>query len=235
MRIAIFGDVHGNAFALEAVLDDIYSYAPDQIANLGDGVFGGANPGLAYAMQQDLHIPSVRGNTDERLAQPLSEVTEKKDYLEWLHSQLPQDAGQKLGQLPTTISLLDGAVVCGHGNLHSAWDALLQTKKQWATDAEVLERCTDYPHAQVIVVGHTHLEHLRQIGTQTFINAGSVSRAKDGNPAAKWLLLERRSGLWQASFKRVQYDVEAAAAWALHYAPKGAKEAHQLRTGYPAQ
>lgn len=107
--------------------------------------------------------------------------------------------------------------------------------KSWAGDSLILERTQSHPEAKVIVVGHTHLEHLRHIGTQTFVNAGSVSRPKDGNPAAKWVLLEKQSGLWSVTFKRVPYPVEAAAQWARTHAPKGEEEAQQLLTGWPAK
>lgn len=235
MRIAIFGDAHGNRFALEAVLKDIEQHSPDLKANLGDGVFGGADPRGAYDIQQALNVPTVRGNTDERLGQKLEEVTEKKSYLEWLHSLLPEGTGKALGELPTTVSLLDGEVICGHGNLESPWEALLLDGKNWAGNDLVLERTQNHPEAKVFIVGHTHLEHVRQIGDQTFINAGSISRPKDGNPAAKWVLLEKNQGLWSVTFKRVPYDIEAAAEWARTHAPKGEEEAQQLITGRPAK
>ena len=235
MRIALFGDAHGNRFALEAVLRDIEHHTPDLTANLGDGVFGGADPRGAWEIQQSLNIPTVRGNTDERLGTRLEDVTEKKTYLEWLHGQLPEGAGKTLGELPTTVSLLDGEVLLGHGNLESPWEALLMDGKHWASNDLVLERTEGHREAKVIVVGHTHLEHLRQIGNQTFVNAGSVSRPKDGNPAAKWVLLEKQQGLWSVTFKRMPYDVEAAAAWARRHAPKGEEEAQQLLTGRPAK
>jgi predicted phosphodiesterase len=44
MKIAVFSDVHGNRFALEAVLQDISSHKPDLMLNLGDTVLGGADP-----------------------------------------------------------------------------------------------------------------------------------------------------------------------------------------------
>jgi predicted phosphodiesterase len=40
MRVAVISDIHGNAFALEAVLADIDQQAPDAILNLGDHFYG---------------------------------------------------------------------------------------------------------------------------------------------------------------------------------------------------
>lgn len=60
MRLAVLGDVHGNAFALRAVLDDIRAASPDQVLNLGDTVWGCADPARAWALQQEFAPPSVR-------------------------------------------------------------------------------------------------------------------------------------------------------------------------------
>ncbi len=48
MKIAVFGDVHGNRFALDAVVADIERHAPDAWVNLGDQLFGGADPAGAW-------------------------------------------------------------------------------------------------------------------------------------------------------------------------------------------
>ncbi|MDO4264815.1 MAG: metallophosphoesterase, partial [Deinococcus sp.] len=82
--------------------------------------------------------------------------------------------------------------------------------------------------------GHSHREHLRQLGPLTLVNCGAVSRQKDGDPQARWALLEGGSGRWNVQFRRVPYDVEAAATWAEAHACQGAKEARQLRTGQGA-
>lgn len=237
MKIAIFGDVHGNRFALEAVLEDVASQRPDAWVNLGDGLFGGADPAGAWALQQRVRHEygalEVRGNTDERLAEPLEAVTEKRDMLEWLRAQLPPEAPAHVGGLPLHVTLAGGAVVCGHGTPGSAWDYLLWDKKagRWRTDAEVLDTLGSVPAARVVVVGHSHREHLRHIGGLTLVNCGAVSRQKDGDPQARWLLLEGKGERWNVQFRRVPYDVEAAAAWAEAHAHAGEKEARQLRTG----
>ena len=63
------------------------------------------------------------------------------------------------------------------------------------------------------------------------VNCGAVSRQKDGSPLARWVLLEGEGDAWNVTFRRVPYDVEAAARWAEAHAQGGAQEARQLRTG----
>ncbi|WP_339095861.1 metallophosphoesterase family protein [Deinococcus sp. VB142] len=234
-RIAIFGDVHGNRFALEAVLKDMEAHKVDEWANLGDGLFGGADPAGAWTLQQEIKekygAKEIRGNTDERLGEKLTPETEKRAMLEWLHSVLPAGAGDYVANLPTTATLAGGKVLVAHGSPSSAWEYLLRDGKSWASDGLVLERLGDVGETRVVVVGHSHLEHLRQIGPLTVVNCGAVSRQKDGCPHARWVLLEGEGDVWNVTFKRVSYDVEAAAAWAEANAYAGEKEARQLRTG----
>lgn len=235
MRIAVFGDVHGNRFALEAVMQDIEQHTPDAWVNLGDQLFGGADPAGAWYLQQTLKakygVLEVRGNTDERLGQELTEGTEKREMLTWLHSILPEGAGTSVAGLPTSVSLAEGQVLAAHGTPDSAWTYLLLDGKAWASDDVVRERLGDTGRARVVVVGHSHQEHVRQLGSLTVVNAGAVSRQKDGSPLARWVLLEGGDGTWNVTFRRVAYNVEAAAQWAQQHAHKGAQEAAQLRTG----
>ncbi|OOV12380.1 metallophosphoesterase family protein [Deinococcus sp. LM3] len=235
MRVAVFGDVHGNRFALEAVARDIETHRPDAWVNLGDGLFGGADPAGAWALQRSLReefgVLEVRGNTDERLGEPLTDTTEKRGMLAWLHEQLPAGAGAEVAALPTSVTLAGGEILAAHGKPDSAWTYLLRDGGAWAGDDLVQERLGDVGNARVVIVGHSHLEHVRQIGPVTVVNAGAVSRQKDGSPLARWVLLEGGDGIWNVTFRRVPYNIEAAARWAEAHAYHGVKEAAQLRTG----
>lgn len=235
MRIAVFGDVHGNAFALQGVIADMERQQPDAWVNLGDQLFGGADPAAAWELQQQLRerygVHEVRGNTDERLGEALTASTEKRAMLEWLHQVLPDGAASYVAGLPTRVTLAGGEVLAAHGTPDSTWTYLLRDGKAWASDELVLERLGDVGDARVVIVGHSHLEHVRQIGDLTVVNCGAVSRQKDGSPQARWVLLEGEGGVWNVSFRRVPYDVEQAAAWAATHAFHGEKEAQQLRSG----
>jgi putative phosphoesterase len=231
MRIAIFSDVHGNRFALEAVLMDIDSFKPDAIANLGDQVWGGADPAGAWKLQQEVGATTVRGNTDEFIIWP-ERHARARAYADWLRSLLPSHAPERLEALPITAQLAEGEVVLAHGSIKSPWEALMVKfgdEPREATPDEMLEQIADFPKARVVVVGHTHDQKLRSKNAVTFVNTGPVSRQFDADPSARWVLLEKRQS-WGISFQRVSYDIEAAASWALAHAPNGEQEAFMLRT-----
>jgi predicted phosphodiesterase len=237
MKVAVFTDVHGNRFALEVVLTNILSFKPDLILNLGDMVWGGADPVGALKLQLECGALMVRGNADEEVAN--SEPDLEPDRLEvvtWLRGLLTKPDLKILEHLPTMLELADGEILACHGNLETPWDFLMlrddpQSFTDYASPEELTSRINKYPKAKVVLCGHSHrARNLTANGVQ-FVNVGSVSRQPDGDPRARWALLTRDETGWQVEHKFTTYDVEAAANWALEFAPDGILEAQKLRTG----
>ncbi|ULH15711.1 metallophosphatase family protein [Deinococcus sp. KNUC1210] len=220
-RLAVLSDVHGNAFALGAVLDDLRAEAPDAVYNLGDTVWGGADPGRAWELQAQFAPPSVRGNTDERVS---GQRAGKEPMRQWLLSQLSSQVPEQLAALPTFLDVAGGEVRLAHGTPNDPWQALMLSatgsgeQLRPATFPELRERLDGF-RGQVCIVGHTHREMLSVVGGTTVVNAGPVSRQKDGLPLARWVLLTRRAGRWDVEFRRVAYDVAAATDWVRQHAP----------------
>ncbi|WP_293912044.1 metallophosphoesterase family protein [Deinococcus sp.] len=230
MRLAVLSDVHGNAFALEAVLADIQAAAPDAIYNLGDSVWGAADPGRAWEMQLEHAPPSVRGNTDEFMLSAVAELEPStRLYREFLEGQLG-GVPPELARLPVSLSVANGEVLLSHGSPRDPWEYLMFSGEVLATPAQMRERLHGAA-AKVVVVGHSHTELLDTRLGISVVNAGSVSRQKYGDPAARWVLLDKGSGGWTVSFRRVEYDIEAAAHWAEWHGLDGVQEARMLRTG----
>lgn len=67
MRIGLVADIHGNAFALDRVLEALDGEACDAIYCLGDLLAPGPWPVEVARTLRERSIPYVRGNTDEWL------------------------------------------------------------------------------------------------------------------------------------------------------------------------
>ena len=246
LRLAVLSDVHGNAFALEAVLQDIRAASPDLVLNLGDQIEGSADPARAYAMQAALGATEVRGNNEEKLWPGGRRDALTRQIGVWLKTQLGAVELGRLAALPLTATLADGQVLACHGTPESAWDMLL-----WHWQFENRETGTGYFRArdprellalvrplgvQVLVCGHTHRCGATRVGDTLVVNTGSVSDQVDGDPRARWTLLERRGGQnggghWSAEFRTVPYDVAAAVTWSRQHSPFGAFETELLESG----
>ena len=209
---------------------DIQGQRPDLTVNLGDQVWGQADPVTALEVQRSLAALEVRGNKDKRLTLPGEQLSPAhRELQDWLAGQLPAHERERLATLPMTVTLADGGVLAAHGTPTSAWDSLLLSwdGKTCAhrPEADILERLNvpglNLPEAvEVVLVGHMHRESTRQVGGRLLVNVGPVAYQNDGDPRARWALLTRRRGVWTVQHHRVEYDTRAAARWmAANHAP----------------
>lgn len=248
MRVAVISDTHGNAFALQAVLADLKAAAPDLVVNLGDQIEGCADPARAAALQAELGALEVRGNNEEKLWPGGRRTPLSRELGAWLETQVPAPTLKRLAALPLTARV-DDLLVC-HGTPQSAWESLLwvwqfeergEPGRAGSTDKnsgfyrsrdprELLAQVAPLG-AGVVLCGHTHRPGATRVGETLVVNSGSVSDQVDGDPRARWTLLERRGLRWSVDFRAVPYDVEAAVAWAATHSPFGQFVAGALRSG----
>lgn len=227
LRIAVISDVHGNAFALEAVIREINDGSPDLILNLGDQVTGQADPGRAYEQQQSLTAVEVLGSAEPYL--------NHDDVLNsWLRSQLPSGALEHLISLPLSARVAGEQVYACHGapdnpSGHLMWS--WQRGPYITRPAQELRSLVQPLNAGVVLCGHTHREGLTMIDDTLVVNVGAVGNQVDGDPRARWALLEQREGQWVVRFRRVVYDWRAASEWVRTFGPEPEDEATYLTTG----
>lgn len=237
MRVAVLSDIHGNAFALEAVLQEVRGAVPDLIFNLGDQIEGCADPARAAALQGELSergAVEIRGNNEEKLWEGGRRTPLSREVGAWLNTQVDEDTRARLAALPLTAES-EGIFAC-HGTPQSAWDSLLWV---WdmaggfyrSRDPRELRRLVEPLGAEVVICGHTHRAGATRVGDTLVINCGAVSDQVDGDPRARWTLLERRGGRWSVDFRAVPYDIAGAVAWARAHSPFGEFEAHLLESG----
>src|SRR5688572_19174787 len=94
MRLAVISDIHGNSFALEAVLADIREQGADATLNLGDHLAGPIAPRRAAEILMEMPMPTIRGNHDRWMVTPRPGRSDPVDafargqveagHLEWL-------------------------------------------------------------------------------------------------------------------------------------------------------
>ena len=243
MRIALVSDIHGNLPALKAVLDDIATRDVERIVNLGDSLSGPLLPAetAQFLMEQDwlqlagnherqiLEFEPGKGTESDRYA--LSKMT--PEMLAWLRS-LPPDLR------------LDGCVQLCHGTPTSDVQYFMESVDaggaRMATAAEVLERRGE-ADARVFCCGHTHVPRmLRMPDGALIVNPGSVGLqayddehpyphvVENGSPDARYAIIERGNGGWQAMLLAVPYEFEPMAK--LAEANGRPDWAVALRTGY---
>jgi putative phosphoesterase len=218
-QITIFGDIHGNIAALEAVLADIDARGLDNLYCLGDLVGYGTFPNEVIAAIRARAIPTIMGNYDQGVghdsddcgcayktpeAQALGERS-----IAWSNAHTTAANKAYLRTLPASIPLQVGdlRVLLVHGSPRKINEYLYADRP----DAS-FERLLDQAQADVLVCGHTHLPYHKTLPSgRHIINAGSVGKPKDGDPRACYVVLSADGSALNAAFVRVPYDVEAMA------------------------
>jgi len=215
MRVAIVSDIHGNVQALDAVLADVQAQQPDAVYCLGDLVGYGANPNDVTERIRRGGFPTIMGNYDDGVGfdrdecgcayREEAERERGQRSLEWTKARVTPDHKAYLRTLKPEIRFeADGRrILLVHGSPRKMNEYLFEDRP-----VSSFERLAASSNADVIVFGHTHKPYVKPVDGVLFVNAGSVGKPKDGNWRACYLLLDNGA----PSFRRVEYDVGAAAA-----------------------
>jgi predicted phosphodiesterase len=220
MRVAVISDVHGNCFALDAVLADIRKHPIDTTVCLGDTVQGGSQPTQTIERLRKTNCPIVLGNADAWLLKGESDTAEptsveQREVRTWTLSKLSSSDLEFLRSYQPTVEIeLDDTkrLLCFHGSPTSYDDILLPDTPNERWD-QLLG-----PYAPAIMAGgHTHTQHMRRIREGLFINPGSVGLAYDyhlpkedlhTDPHAEYAVITYEPESQSVEFKRIPYDIE---------------------------
>lgn len=216
MRLAAISDMHGNAVAFEAVINDLWGQAPDAVVCLGDVVMRGPQPKECVDMLRSLNpLVTVRGNFDNRFTRwPEPNWCPKtyKDELllrdfEYTCARLPDDDQTWLGSLPVGFATdIEGL---GVELYHAAPGSLVQYTWPWAPVEELCALRSD-SRSGLVLFGHMHHPFVRSAKGFTVVNPGSVGLCFDGDNRASYAIIDIAGHDLAIQIRRVAYDVEAA-------------------------
>jgi predicted phosphodiesterase len=220
VRVAVISDVHGNLYALEAVLEEIDREPPDAIWCLGDTVGYGPRPNECCDLIQERadlvlignHDLVALGSADVALEEFNPEAAEASL---WTSQQLSGESRRFLEALEPTAEV--EGVQLFHGSPRDpVWEYVL-------SELVALESLM-MTVAPVVLVGHTHVATAvvldgnkleggvvpdgfegRLDRGRWLLNPGSVGQPRDGNPDAAFLELDLDGK--RARFRRVAYPV----------------------------
>ncbi|MFN2255144.1 MAG: metallophosphoesterase family protein [Candidatus Promineifilaceae bacterium] len=218
-QITIFGDIHGNMPALQAVWVEMDRRGLERRFCLGDLVGYGVQPDEVVRFIRDHDVPTLMGNYDQGVghssndcgcayrtpeAQALGERS-----IAWSNAHVSESNKAYLRNLPMTMTLMLDKVraTLVHGSPRRINEYLYEDRPESS-----IERLFNMIGADVIVCGHTHKPYDRALpGGRRLINAGSVGKPKDHDPRAGFVILTVNGKDIQTEFVRVVYDVEQAA------------------------
>jgi predicted phosphodiesterase len=223
--VAVLSDIHGNRWALEAVLADIRRRGVRDMVNLGDSLYGPLDPAGTAEILMELAMPTVRGNEDRIL---LDDPTRHPDSpsLPFVLSSLASGHFRWLRGLPPVIDALAGMFLChgtpGSDNEYLLWD--VQPGRRARRQAPAIAARLPGVDRPIVLCGHDHLPARIDLpGGRTVIDPGSVGlpayrdalpfphAMEAGSPHARYAMIQRASSGFEVEPITVAYDWHSAA------------------------
>ncbi|CAG7598816.1 hypothetical protein PAESOLCIP111_00260 [Paenibacillus solanacearum] len=213
MKLAFISDIHGNAAALDAVLEDIGGKAVDRIYVLGDLCYRGPEPKRALDRVRSLRTEVIKGNADEWVVRGVrpGEVPEQAIGMmnrerDWTLARLDADDVAYLNGLPQSLRLqFEGVSISA---FHATPDSLFEIVPPFAADEQIQAKLMTAEAADIYIYGHIHKPYIRYLDGKVVINTGSVGLPFDGMTKASYAIVEVEQGSIRTSLERVAFPAE---------------------------
>lgn len=202
MRILVLSDIHANWSALCSIRE-----AFDACLFIGDVVEYGVEPVSCIDWVRKHATYAIKGNHDHSVAQrvapssgsgfrKLAGATREQHW-----SILTPSHIKYLSRLPVTLNVNVGGIrfYLVHATPRDPMDEYLADQPEmWRTRLKGIE-------ADIVCIGHTHIQFHLDLGEWQLLNPGSVGQPRDGDPRAAYAIIENG----QIQLKRVEYDIDA--------------------------
>jgi predicted phosphodiesterase len=226
-QFAVIADIHGNSWALDAVLEDIRRRGIGMIFNLGDTLHNCLDPAGTAERLMGTNVVSISGNQDRDVFAPSNAVRASRDYA-YIMERLSAAQIDWLQSHPPTL-IIDDVLLC-HGTPHSDETYLLETVTEngvFLSDADTVSTRLGDSDARLILCGHSHVPHVVWLPDgRLIVNPGSVGIPaydmdtpyphvmESGSPHTRYAILTRQDASWNVEQIALvypwQYPAEAA-------------------------
>ena len=178
MKTAVFSDIHGNVYALEAMLCQLEGAGVGQFIFCGDIM--GYFPWQEEAMEYFLQLPNlyaVLGNHDSYYIGTARDSKERMGYADRYGKSYQKELGSRkksyIEGLPLSIELCQEGkrILVVHGSLGNPLEGRVYP------DTEVEEPA--YTQYDIVISGHTHYQMCRKIKDTVLLNPGSLGQPRD--------------------------------------------------------
>ena len=192
MNVAVLSDIHGNNYALEAVLVEINRLNIKKVLILGDIVGYYYHPDIVLKLLSKFDCEMIQGNHEMILNQLKNGLINENLINQKYGSghkrafkQLNENQLKFLFSLPYKKSIVinNCALQLNHG---SPWDSNYYLYSD--TDKKILERCNSLVH-DFVLIGHSHYPFFYKCENSTLINVGSVGQSRKMGGIASWCLI----------------------------------------------
>ncbi len=220
MRIAILSDIHGNIFALQAVLKEISKKKVDKFFFLGDLTGYYYHPKDVYNLLLENQAFMILGNHEQILFDCIDGIINPEDIRQRYGSghrialeQFSTSEIESLRELTEShTEILNGTKLSFHHGAPFDKNFYLYSD----TDKEILTKCDS--DALFTFVGHSHYPFVSKLSKTTLVNVGSVGQSRQMGGYASWCLLNLNNNVLE--MHSTPYDVTPLLSLVSKYDPE---------------
>ncbi|MGC8496916.1 MAG: metallophosphoesterase family protein [Thermoplasmata archaeon] len=196
----LISDVHSNYIAIKEILEQLDRN--EKIVHAGDVVGYNPFPNETIALFKQYNVISIAGNHDKAvLSGNFSNFNDDaKIAALWTRSQLNSESFAYLGSLNSSITVIDNnkKIAVHHG---APFD-----EDYYMYEESVSESLLQYDHADILVLGHTHVPYILKFGAKIICNPGSAGQPRDGDSRAAYVIVNTEN--IEIELKRVKYNIK---------------------------
>jgi predicted phosphodiesterase len=214
-RIAVFGGIYSNHFALDAAIRDAQNRGVDAIYCLGDlGAFG-PHPDRVVPSLQSNGVLCIQGNYDNSIGNDLADCqcgyTDQRDNyfarISYDYTFRNTSAAHRawMRDLPAQrrIQLGRSRLLMCHGSPRRMNEFLWES----TTPIHFLDQLARQHEADVILATHTGIKwHRTLTGNRHFVNVGVLGRPENDGQTCVWYALLDAKPEVRVEFVPVEYD-----------------------------
>lgn len=210
MRLAVLSDIHGNAVALKAILEDCKKYNIDGYLLLGDYFDAGPQPLEVFDIINELDSTIIIGNHDIDLRlykEGKMDIWNKSclyDSVLWTYKKLDKNIFDFIDSYPIacTYTINGFTNIClAHGTPNSAYEG---TSIQ--NDHMQLDKIFDGIDQNILICGHTHSPGVISRGEYLYLNPGSAGQPH--GKEAEYMIVDTDGIDIKHKHIKISYDID---------------------------
>jgi putative phosphoesterase len=195
----LIADVHSNYIAIKEILE--LEGKNEKIIHAGDVVGYNPYPNETIAIFKQYNVISIAGNHDKSVLSGdysnFNDVAKASGI--WTRKVLSSENLRYLATLKSSMVITAAAkkLAIHHG---APFD-----EDYYLYEEEVSDSLLEYDHAEILVLGHTHVPYIRKFGTKIICNPGSVGQPRDRDNKAAYIIINPDT--LDIELKRVHYNI----------------------------
>ena len=212
MKYGVIGDIHGNLYALKAIITDLKKQGITKYFIAGDLIADCNYPNEVLDYIQTLDAVVIKGNREEYVLNYLDglcpewETLKQMSSVVWTALQLTEENISYVRRLPmmSQIEVNETLITLVHGSPFDLNEHLYPDQQQ----ARLLEAIQSV-QSDILICAHSHRQWQKRVNETLVLNPGAAGVHFNAESGAEYAILQWTPEGWQVTHELALYDIKA--------------------------